>query len=446
MYTIGIGPSSSHTVGPMLAMNHFAHRVSVDTEGAIVTTISIDLLGSLGATGRGHGTGAALVAGLAGESAATVLPDDLRGRFAPVDDEASITLLGKSSSSTRVTINYVDQVPPGPHSNVIDVEARTGDGALVDQARYASVGGGNVVMDGQQLGWKPSLSTPTFEIHTADELLAVCAKTEQSIYDVTIVNEAAWTDEESTMQRLDQIAAAMRACIASGVSTEGKLPGGLNVSRRALQLAKRAEAASVDEPEMARLDMVAAWAIAVNEQNAAGERVVTAPTNGAAGVMPAVLEYYRRYVPGADDAGVRRFLLTAAAIGNLIKRNASVSGADVGCQGEVGSACAMAAAALADATGGTPAQVENAAEIALEHHLGLTCDPVGGLVQIPCIERNAVAAVKAITTARLALGGDGSHTVSLDQVIETMRQTGADMDTRYKETSQAGLAVHVVEC
>lgn len=446
MYTIGVGPSSSHTVGPMLAMNNFARRLLANPEPVAVRTISIDLLGSLGATGRGHGTGAALVAGLAGEVAATVPPEELRSKYAPVDDHATIDLLGHSSGPVAVTINYLDQVPPGPHSNVIDVVAHDYEGSLVDEARYASVGGGNVVIDGQQLELSPSLRSLAFEIRTADELLAVCADSKQSIYEVTLANESAWAEEHATLQHLDEIAAAMRDCIASGVSTEGTLPGGLNVSRRALQLSKRANKAAEQEPEMARLDMVAAWAIAVNEQNAAGERVVTAPTNGAAGVMPAVLEYYRRYVPGADESGIRRFLLTAAAIGSLIKRNASVSGADVGCQGEVGSACAMAAAALADATGGTPAQVENAAEIALEHHLGLTCDPIGGLVQIPCIERNAVAAVKAITTARLALGGDGSHTVSLDQVIETMRQTGADMDTRYKETSQAGLAVHVVEC
>ena len=336
---------------------------------------------------------------------------------------------------------------PG-HSNGMTCEAVVEGLEEPVQRTYYSVGGGFVVVEDGSGGHRiVEDETPVaHEFRTGDELLAVCAETGRSIAQVMLDNERAWRSEAEVRAGLLEIWRVMQECVDNGITTEGVLPGGLRVRRRAPELALRLALEEGNVDPLRGLDWITLYALAVNEENAAGGRVVTAPTNGAAGIIPAVLHYYVRFVPGADDLGVVRFLLTAAAIGMIIKEGASISGAEVGCQGEVGSACAMAAAGLAAVLGGTPGQVENAAEIGMEHNLGLTCDPVGGLVQIPCIERNAVAAVKAVTAARTALRGDGTHIVSLDKVVKTMRETGADMKVKYKETARGGLAVNVIEC
>lgn len=447
LFKVGIGPSSSHTVGPMLAGNQFVRALNSDGVLNQVSRITAELYGSLGATGKGHGTPKAVLLGLEGELPDQVDVPSIAGRVAAIRDNGRLCLLGEHA----INYNYDQDFKLHRrkalafHPNGMIFTAFDQAGAELSKRTFFSVGGGFVVdepVTGSDCIVEDSKQL-TYGFDSANELLQLCTDQGLSISDVMLENEKAWRSEQETRDGLLHLWAVMQACIANG----GILPGGLNVPRRARelhqQLLLRPEAAMADP--LSVLDWVTLYALAVNEENAAGGRVVTAPTNGAAGIIPAVLHYYMKFVPGASDEMVVRFLLTAAAIGILYKKNASISGAEVGCQGEVGSACSMAAGALAEVLGGSPAQVENAAEIGMEHNLGLTCDPVGGLVQVPCIERNAMASVKAIHAARMALRGDGSHFVSLDKVIRTMRKTGEDMNKRYKETSRGGLATHVLE-
>lgn len=445
LFTIGIGPSSSHTVGPMRAAAAFVDDLDAAGVAGDVARIAITLHGSLAATGPGHGTVGAVLAGLAGADPATVDPDDVRRLPDEVRRGGAHTL----ATGHVVAIDldrdlHLDVAALPFHPNAMVLTARDGDREVVRSATSYSVGGGAVVYEDERTG--PVADPPVpHPFATADELLERCDELGVGVAEVVLRNEAALRPVEAVRAGLLARWEAMRACIAAGLTTEGVLPGVLEVVRRAPGLWRTLERRGVGDP-LAALDRVTIVAMAVNEENAAGGRVVTAPTNGAAGIVPAVLDHHLRTAPDAGDEDVIRFLAAAAAVGGLCKRNASISGAEVGCQGEVGSACAMAAAGLAEVLGGTPRQVENAAEIGLEHNLGLTCDPIAGLVQIPCIERNGVGAVKAITAARIALAGDGRHRVSLDQAIATMRSTGADMADSYKETSRAGLAVNVPEC
>ncbi len=465
LFTIGIGPSSSHTVGPMRAARQFAQDLDESGGLARVRRVRVHLYGSLAATGRGHGTDRALVLGLEGETPEAVDLDRLPARVADIADARRLRLLGRREIAFDPATDLVferDERLPG-HPNGMRFVARSGAepvaavgaaspagdvaAALVAERVYYSVGGGFVARaDG---AGRPVLverdTRLPLPFSTAAELLAHCERQDLPVSGVMLRNERAWGAEAEVRAGLLEIWAAMQQCVRRGCRQEGELPG-LHVARRApglhRQLAGPPRADSRDP--LSAMDWVSLYALAVNEENAAGGRVVTAPTNGAAGVVPAVLHYYARFCPGASDDGAVRFLLTAGAVGLLFKLNASISGAEVGCQGEVGSACSMAAAGLTEVLGGSPAQVENAAEIAMEHNLGLTCDPIGGLVQIPCIERNAMAAVEAINASRLALRGTGRHVVSLDKVIRTMRDTGRDMQDKYKETSRGGLATHVV--
>jgi L-serine dehydratase len=458
IFKIGIGPSSSHTVGPMRAARRFAERLEADGQLAATASVKVELFGSLGFTGRGHGSDKAILLGLEGEEPASVDVDQVAPRVVRITQTKRVALLGKHEvqldPETQLVFHRRDKLPL--HANGMRFTAFAAPGApgaggnvLVERIYY-SVGGGFVV-DG--VGAPADGSTPADQVavpypfNSAAELLHHSVEHGTSISGLMLENEKALLPEPEIRRRVVAIWHAMEACVARGCAREGILPGGLKVKRRAAALHRRlkSDPAGSSDP-LVIMDWVNLFALAVNEENAAGGRVVTAPTNGAAGIIPAVLMYYRRFLPNADDEGTIRFLLTAAAVGALYKKNASISGAEVGCQGEVGVACSMAAGALAEVMGGTPAQVENAAEIGMEHNLGLTCDPVAGLVQIPCIERNAMGSVKAINAARLAMRGDGTHKVSLDQVISTMRQTGADMSTIYKETSQGGLAVNVPEC
>ncbi|PWC02885.1 L-serine ammonia-lyase [Agromyces badenianii] len=448
LFSIGIGPSSSHTVGPMRAARAFAERLASDGVLDQVTRISCALYGSLGATGLGHGTPDAVVAGLAGLEPQSCDPDQVRGAWSRLGGKgAEVRIAG--GQAVRMLRSDVALEPrtrlPG-HPNAMTLQA-WGDGPLpLAEETYYSVGGGFIRREGETASESGALLHP-LPYSSADELLALCEEHGVSFCDVARHNEVAVHGERGIDAGLDAIWAAMADCVSHGLSTEGTLPGGLGVKRRAPQVRRRLEEYDRDEHlRDTSTEWLHAFALAVNEENASGGRVVTAPTNGAAGIIPAVGHYYLKFVPGADAAGIRRYLLTAAAIASLVKKNASISGAEGGCQAEVGSACAMAAGALCAVLGGTPRQIENAAEIAMEHHLGLTCDPVAGLVQVPCIERNAIASSTAVSAARLALHGDGTHLVSLDTVIETMRQTGLDMMTKYKETSEGGLAVNVVEC
>ena len=449
LFTIGIGPSSSHTVGPMRAARQFVQGLQASGDLARVRGVRVHLYGSLAATGRGHGTHRALMLGLEGETPEDVDVDRLPARIAAVTDARRLHLLGRCAVPFDPDADLVferrGQLPG--HPNGMRFIAHAGGGACVDERIFYSVGGGFVA--GADAEGRPVLverDTPLpLPFSTAGELLALCAHHDLPISAVMLRNECAWRPEAEVRAGLLAIWTAMQRCVRRGCETQGELPG-LRVPRRAAQLYRQLAGqpeASLRDP-LTIMDWVNLYALAVNEENAAGGRVVTAPTNGAAGIVPAVLHYYARFCPGAADAGVVRFLLTAGAVGLLFKVNASISGAEVGCQGEVGSACSMAAAGLTEVLGGSPAQVENAAEIAMEHNLGLTCDPIGGLVQIPCIERNAMAAVKAINASRLALRGSGEHVVSLDKVIRTMRDTGRDMQDKYKETSRGGLATHVV--
>ncbi len=507
---IGIGPSSSHTVGPMRAGRAFAVELaealadgtvprvgSVGTAGpggraagagvgaeagatgadrrtadagrcaGPVARVRVELYGSLGATGRGHATDRAAVMGMAGYEPETVPAVVCESLMEEVEAAGELVVdgVGPVPFSPAADIRFLPGRVLPYHVNGMTLTAHRAGGGEALRRTFYSVGGGFVMEDAGEPG-APSIRALAADgaararaapaphpFSSSAELLEICRREGLAVSDVVMANEASARPREEVIAHLDRLRGAMSACIEAGMAADGVLPGGLGVRRRARALHERllarsagpAAALTMADP-LRGMDWVNLFALAVSEENAAGRRVVTAPTNGAAGIVPAVLAYYERFIPGADDDGARRFLLAATAVGGLIKTNASIAGAEVGCQGEVGSASSMAAAGLAEALGGTPAQVENAAEIAMEHNLGLTCDPVGGLVQIPCIERNAVGAVKAINAARMALWGQGRHAVSLDTVIETMRQTGEDMLSKYKETSLGGLAVNVVEC
>ena len=456
LFKIGIGPSSSHTVGPMRAARLFVLRLQAD--GLLPRTVRIGtrLYGSLGATGKGHGSDKAVLLGLAGHEPDSVDVDAVPALLAAMRAQRRIELPGRHTIgfNEREDLVFLRRESLPFHANGLRFTAFGPDGAELAQRAYYSVGGGFVVSDevaadgARHKRIAPDATVLPHPFTTGAQLLALCGEQGCGIAELMRRNERHWRSDAEIDAGLARIWQVMQDCVDRGCRTDGVLPGGFKVRRRAKALREaltaRPEEALRDPLQV--LDWVNLYALAVNEENAAGGRVVTAPTNGAAGIVPAVLHYYARFVPHAREAGIFDFLLTAAAIGILYKENASISGAEVGCQGEVGVACSMAAGALCAVMGGSPAQVENAAEIGMEHHLGLTCDPVGGLVQIPCIERNAIAAVKAINAARMALRGDGTHHVSLDQVIKTMRETGADMMTKYKETARGGLAVNIVEC
>lgn len=451
LFKIGIGPSSSHTVGPMRAAATFAQALRERGVLTQVTRVEVRLYGSLSATGVGHATDRACLLGLMGQWPDRIDPQSIEPRIAQVLQEQCLILDG----SHPVAFEYardlllLDESLPY-HPNAMSLESFTEQGSLFSQTYY-SVGGGFIVeqaeIDAPQ-GDTDLVKLP-YEFNSAAELLALCKAHQLSVGQLMMANECAWRPEAEVREGLLKIWAAMGECVNNGLRNEGILPGGLQVKRRAAKLHRSLQELgkpNVIGSTLSAMEWVNLYALAVNEENAAGGRMVTAPTNGAAGIIPAVLHYYMKFNPGACDDDVVAFLLAAAAVGILCKKNASISGAEVGCQGEVGSACSMAAAGLAEVLGATPAQLENAAEIALEHNLGLTCDPVGGLVQVPCIERNAIAAVKAINAVQMALRGDGEHFISLDRVIRTLRDTGADMHANYKETSRGGLAVAFVEC
>ena len=444
IFKIGVGPSSSHTVGPMKAAHAFARDLAgLDGQVAMV---GVTLHGSLAFTGKGHGTDSAVILGLAGSEPETVDPARVEQRLRRIHDERRLKLPGVGTidfdPKKHLVFNYTEELPR--HTNGMRFVARDPDGELLLDEVYYSLGGGFIAR-GDEPEPSSQAGESRFIFDSSQSLLELCAERDCSIAELVLQNELQWRDRAEGDDAIDAIWAAMESCIERGLTTEGVLPGAMAVTRRAPKLRKRLEAREKASPFDA-MEWVNAYAIAVNEENAAGGRVVTSPTNGAAGIIPAVLKYYVRFVPGASAEGVRTFLLTAGAIGILYKVNASISGAEMGCQGEVGVACSMAAGGLAAVLGGTSDHVEEAAEIGMEHNLGLTCDPIGGLVQIPCIERNAMGAVKAINAASLAMHGDGTHKVTLDQVIETMRQTGLDMSSSYKETSKGGLAVNVPEC
>ena len=477
LFKVGIGPSSSHTVGPMRAARRFCERLVARGEMQRVRSLRVSLHGSLAHTGKGHGTDMAVLLGLEGEEPQSVDTDSAPARVAKIRAERSISLYRgpRVPFDPEVDLRFNRRVVLKLHSNGMVFQAFDEAGELLHERTYFSVGGGFIVnsegepeAEAERLESPPPLEALTeavdpvdagglgllseaervvpYPFNTAAELLKRCEESGLSISSLMLANESALRPEAEVRRRLASLWSVMQACIKRGCEREGILPGGLRVKRRAAALYRALRAERDGADPMGALDWVNLWALAVNEENAAGGRVVTAPTNGAAGIIPSVLSYYMRFIPNADEDGVARFLLVAAAIASLYKKNASISGAEVGCQGEVGVACSMAAGALAEVMGGTPAQVCNSAEIGMEHNLGLTCDPWGGLVQVPCIERNAMGSVKAINAARLALRGDGSHKVSLDKVIETMRRTGADMSTKYKETARGGLALTVVEC
>ncbi|WP_409263925.1 L-serine ammonia-lyase [Pseudomonas putida] len=451
LFKIGIGPSSSHTVGPMRAAARFAEGLRRDGLLARTASVKAELYGSLGATGKGHGSDKAVLLGLEGEHPDIIDTDSIPARLQVIRDSGRINLLGEHSIAF-IEKQHLAMIrkPLDYHPNGMIFRAFDDAGLQIRSREYYSVGGGFVV-DEDAAGHDrivEDTTVLTYPFKTAKALLGHCTAHDLSVSQVMLANESAWRPEAETRAGLLRIWQVMQDCVAAGCQHEGILPGGLKVKRRApalyRQLSDHPEASLRDA--LSVLDWVNLYALAVNEENAYGGRVVTAPTNGAAGIVPAVLHYYMRFVPGASEDGVVRFLLTAAAIGILYKENASISGAEVGCQGEVGVACSMAAGALCEVMGGSVQQVENAAEIGMEHNLGLTCDPIGGLVQVPCIERNAMGSVKAINAVRMALRGDGQHYVSLDKVIRTMRQTGADMKSKYKETARGGLAVNIIEC
>ena len=452
LFKIGIGPSSSHTMGPMTACYRFAHELEQRRIVQRVARVTVALYGSLALTGRGHATDTAVMLGLSGMLPADVDPDKAAQLVESIRADRRLALLGSRAiefdPERDIEWRFKDSL--AFHPNALTLVAFDPDTEALHRATYYSVGGGFIVTEAQAQGATSTVSASDsvpFPFENAARLLEIAAAERLSIAEVMWRNECALRSETEVRDGLDRILNAMNDCIERGLHQTGVLPGGLNVKRRAARsraaLEKR-EASDVDDALIA-MDWINAWALAVNEENAAGGKVVTAPTNGAAGIMPAVLRYYEKYCGGTRQ-GKQIFLLTAAAIGALYKRNASISAAEVGCQGEIGVACSMAAAGLTAAQGGTNEQIENAAEIGMEHNLGLTCDPIRGLVQIPCIERNATGAVKAVDASRLAVMGDGTHHVTLDQVIETMRRTGADMRDSYKETSLAGLAVNVPEC
>jgi L-serine dehydratase len=465
LYKIGIGPSSSHTMGPMRAARRFAS--DLQTAGLLAQTerVRVDLYGSLALTGKGHGTDRAVLLGLCGEEASGIDPATIEPKLREIRDHGSLLLLGEK----RIAFHEADDLPfhhdimfpPGSatqHPNGMRLAAFDAAGAALREQVYFSIGGGFIVADGEAAPPHDSLTQASasevpMPFHSAAELLATAAAHGLTIAELMLLNESARRPAEEVRAEILRIWQVMRKCIERGMATDGILPGGLNVRRRAKRLAarlmERGAAGTFGDP-LAPLDWVTVYAMAVNEENAAGGRVVTAPTNGAAGVIPAVANYYRNFIEGADDAradeGLLRYFLASAAIGILYKENASISGAEVGCQGEVGVACSMAAGGLVAAMNGTNEEVEHAAEIGMEHNLGMTCDPIGGLVQIPCIERNAMGAVKAVHACRMAMNETEGHKISLDQIIRTMYLTGLDMQSRYKETSLAGLALNVIEC
>ena len=457
LFKIGIGPSSSHTVGPMVAASRFAKTLETGGVLTTVATIKVELFGSLGATGHGHGSDKAVLLGLEGDSPDSIDVTTVAARLAAIREQHQLNILG----SHRIPFVEADHLIMHKrkslpfHPNGMTFKAFDGSASVLAEQTFYSVGGGFVVdeeaaNDTSSDDTSPVVADTTqlpYPFTTGAELLSLCEDHKLSVSELMMANEKCWRSEAEIHSGLLDIWHVMQECVDAGCRNEGVLPGGMHVRRRAAAMYQKLVAepeASLRDP-LTVIDWVNLYALAVNEENAAGGRVVTAPTNGAAGIIPAVLHYYMRFCPGANEEGVVDFLLTAGAIGILYKENASISGAEVGCQGEVGSACSMAAGALSAVLGGTVSQVENAAEIGMEHNLGLTCDPVGGLVQVPCIERNAMASVKAINASRIALRGDGEHFVSLDKVIKTMRDTGADMKTKYKETSRGGLAVNVIE-
>jgi L-serine dehydratase len=466
LYKIGVGPSSSHTMGPMRAASTFARGLADQRLIDRVGRVQVDLYGSLALTGLGHATDRAVLLGLAGNEPASIDPGAIDATVAAIRQAKELTLAGVrpiAFDEDRDLIIHRDTMfPPGAktqHPNGIRLTAFDASGATIDRRTFFSIGGGFIVEDGVDVSSQPLVQNAKqipFPFHSAAELLAAAQAHELSISQLMLENECALalrdaeqSPAEAVRTGIDSIWQTMKGCIERGIATEGTLPGGLNVRRRAHRLAARLrekESTGLFGDPLAPLDWVTVYAMAVNEENAAGGRVVTAPTNGAAGVVPAVAQYYERFIPDSDHEGILRFFLVSAAIGILYKENASISGAEVGCQGEVGVACSMAAGGLTAAMGGTNGQVEHAAEIAMEHNLGMTCDPIGGLVQIPCIERNAMGAAKAVHASRIALNESEAHKVSLDQVIRTMYLTGLDMQSRYKETSLAGLALNVIEC
>ncbi|MFF0145577.1 L-serine dehydratase [Amycolatopsis sulphurea] len=450
LFSIGIGPSSSHTVGPMRAARTFVDGLADEGVLGRVSRVRADLFGSLGATGFGHGSDKAVLLGLSGERPEAIDTDTVAAKVAAIRESGRLLAGGRQevvfTEDTDLTMHRRKSLPAHPNGMIF--RAFAADGALLRERTYYSVGGGFVRDESFETDTVfVEDSTPVqYPFRTGADLLAHCAETGLPVSEIMLRNELSWRTREEIRTGLLEIWQVMAECVHSGCTHEGVLPGGLRVPRRAKALHDKLLAEDGSGDPLYAMDWVSLYALAVNEENAAGGRVVTAPTNGAAGIIPAVLHYYQRFIPGASDYGIVTFLLTAGALGSILKQTGSISGAEVGCQGEVGSASAMAAAGLAEVLGGSPAQVENAAEIGVEHHLGLTCDPVGGLVQIPCIERNAVGASKAIHAARMALRGDGSHVVTLDKAIKTMRETGADMSVKYKETARGGLAVNVIEC
>jgi L-serine dehydratase len=448
IFKVGIGPSSSHTMGPMRAAREFA--LGLERDGLLAKTeqIAVRLYGSLALTGAGHGSDRAVLAGLEGSEPETVDPDSIDPLLQRVRSTGRIKLLGKHEIAfdepMQLLFMYHERLPR--HSNGMRFTALAAGNQRLREEDYYSIGGGFVVRGDEAESHETTANkVPPYPFDSGAELLTSCRENGLELYELVLANERTWNTDAQVREKLLHIWHVMQACVERGFKQTGVLPGVLKVRRRAPKLYRMLTESTGDKP-LDVMDWVNAYALAVNEENASGGRVVTAPTNGAAGIVPAVLHFYRRFYKDSSDEGVIRFLLTAAAIGMLYKKNASISGAEMGCMGEVGVACSMAAAGLVAALHGTNAQIENAAEIGMEHNLGLTCDPVAGLVQIPCIERNAMGSVKAINAARLAMRGDGTHKVSLDQVISTMRQTGADMSTIYKETSQGGLAVNVPEC
>lgn len=455
IFRVGLGPSSSHTVGPMRAGLDFVKQLAKKGLLRRVTRVSVHLMGSLAATGKGHGTDSACQLGLMGLPPETTSPDLAEASLKQVREDLKLILNGELSIffDPERDISFAADEVASYHTNAVDFSAYNGK-ELLYKRRFYSIGGGFVVAGQEQHPELPEVAEKNsksqqgevpYPYKTARDLIGFARTTQQSIADVVMANETVYQTKELVDEKLDAIWGVMHASLERGLQQTAPLPGPLQVARRAKRLADELRRATDNDP-LAVLDWVTAYAMAVSEENASGGRVVTAPTNGAAGVIPAVIQYYLKHLPDADSIKVREFLLTAGAVGVLYKENASISGAEVGCQGEVGVACSMAAAGLTAVMGGTVEQVENAAEIAMEHNLGLTCDPVAGQVQIPCIERNAIAAVKAISAARMALRGNGSHYISLDQVIRTMYETGKDMQSKYKETSQGGLAVCIVEC
>ncbi len=447
LFKIGIGPSSSHTMGPMRAARAFATRLARDGKLEATARVRVELYGSLGLTGKGHATDRAVTLGLMGETPDEINPASIESKLKEVQESGSLRLGGTREvpfTEAKDIVFHTDKILAG-HSNGMRFSGMDAAGCILLSEVYYSVGGGFIQKEGETAGTYDARPPVTFPFSSAEDLLRIGDEHGLAIWKIALANEIAWRPETEVRAYVARVWQTMEDCLERGISTEGILPGGLKVRRRAPGLYKKLSLQVSNDP-LAPMDWVNTFAMAVNEENAAGGRVATAPTNGAAGIIPAVGHYYLRFVPDASEEGIFRYLLTAGAIGILYKENASISGAEVGCQGEVGVACSMAAGGLVAALGGNNRQVEYAAEIGMEHNLGMTCDPIGGLVQIPCIERNAMGAVKAINACRIAMRETGEHKVSLDQVIQTMYQTGLDMQSRYKETSLAGLALNVIEC